>query len=68
MYLAMKRRSKMTQQEIKVGDKVKVNQRSLVHVGATGTVKFASGGQYWLELDGSGDVTPPLHRWFLDPA
>jgi len=61
----------MTQQEIKeikVGDRVKVNQRSNVHVGATGTVKFASGGQYWVVLDGSGEVSPPLHRWFLDLA
>lgn len=58
----------MTQHEVKVGDRVKINQRSNVHVGATGTIKFTSGGQYWVALDGSGEVTPPLHRWFLDPA
>ena len=58
----------MTQQEIAVGDKVKVNSRSNILVGETGTVKFVSGGQYWIALDKSGEVSPPLHRWFLDRA
>ena len=58
----------MTQHEIKVGDRVKINSRSNVHVGATGVVKFGSGGQFWVRLDSNGEVTPPLHRWFLDPV
>lgn len=58
----------MTQQELKVGDRVKVNQRSHIHTGDSGTVKFTSGGQYWVVLDSNGEVSPPLHRWFLDPV
>ena len=57
----------MTQQELKVGDRIKINDRSSVHVGATGIIKFASGGQYWVALDNSGEMTPPLHRWWVEP-
>ncbi len=59
----------MTQQQaLKVGDRVTINDRSRYRVGATATVKFVSGSEVWVVCDDSPVVSPPLHRWFLDPA
>ena len=58
----------MTQQQLEVGAKVKINERSNAHPGRTATVKFTSGGQYWVRLDDSDEVVPALHRWMLDPV
>ena len=58
----------MTQQSLKVGDKVTINDRSNQHPGGGGTITFVSGNQYWVKLEGTDQVLPALHRWFLDPA
>ncbi len=59
----------MTQQQtLKIGDRVKINDRSRYRVGAAATVKFISGSEVWVVCDDGTEVSPPLHRWFLEPA
>lgn len=58
----------MTQQQFRVGDRVKVNNRNANYAGRTGVVKYASGGQYWVKFDGSEDIVPGLYPWWLEPA
>ncbi len=58
----------MAQKEFKVGDRVVVNERSSAYQGRVGTVKYVSGGQYWVKFDDSSDFTPPLYPWWLEPA
>ena len=55
------------QQQLKIGDKVRLNDRSKYRVGATGTVKFVTGSEVWITCDEDGEVSPPLHKWFCDP-
>jgi hypothetical protein len=38
----------MAQKEFKVGDRVVVNERNSTYQGRVGTVKYVSGGQYWV--------------------
>jgi hypothetical protein len=61
----------MTQQQaLKVGDRVTINDRNKDpnRIGTTATVKFVSGSEVWVVYDGTNEVSPPMHRWFLDPA
>ena len=56
----------MTQQEIKKGDRVKINDRSTTHAGDTGTVTLITGGQYWVKLDNTDELLPALQPWWLE--
>jgi hypothetical protein len=56
----------VTQQEIKKGDRVKINDRSTTHVGDSGTVTMISGGQYWVKLDNTDELLPALQPWWLE--
>jgi hypothetical protein len=58
----------MTQQQFRVGDRVKINERNSNYAGREGAITYYSGGQYWVKLDDSGEVVPALHPWMLDPA
>ncbi len=58
----------MAQKEFKVGDRVVVNERNSAYQGRVGTVKYVSGGQYWVKFDDSSDFSPPLYPWWLEPA
>ena len=58
----------MAEQEFKKGDKVKINDRSITHVGDTGTVTMWSGGQYWVKLDSTNNILPALQPWWLEPV
>jgi ATP-dependent exoDNAse (exonuclease V) alpha subunit len=51
----------MAQKEFKVGDRVVVNERNSTYQGYAGTVKYISGGQYWVKFDDSNEVTPALY-------
>ena len=57
----------MTQQSLKIGDKVTLNDRCNQRPGSSGAITFISGNQYWVKLE-DGVVLPALHRWFLEPA
>ncbi len=56
----------MTQQEIKKGDRVKINDRSTTHAGDTGTVTLITGGQYWVKLDSTDEILAALQPWWLE--
>ncbi len=56
----------MAQQELKKGDRVKINDRSTTHAGDTGTVTLITGGQYWVKLDNTDDILPALQPWWLE--
>ena len=58
----------MTQQQFRVGDRVRVNDRNTTYAGCTGVVKYVSGGQYWVKFDDSDRLVPALYSWWLDPA
>lgn len=56
----------MAVQDLKKGDRVKINERSTTHVGDTGTVTMITGGQYWVRLDSTKDILPALQPWWLE--
>lgn len=58
----------MADAEHKVGDRVVVNDRSKTNQGRKGTVRYASGGQYWLRFDEEGGTGQQgFFGWWLDP-
>ena len=57
----------MAVQDLKKGDRVKINERSTTHVGDTGTVTMITGGQYWVRLDSTNNILPALQPWWLEP-
>lgn len=58
----------MTQQQFRVGDRVKINERNSNYAGRQGSIKYYSGGQYWVKLDDSDEIVSALYPWMLDPA
>ena len=55
--------------EYKIGDRVVVNDRSKENQGRKGTVRYASGGQYWLKFDDEGATGQHGYfGWWLDPV
>ena len=57
----------MTQQQFRVGDRVKVNERNSTHAGRRGVIKYFSGGQYWVKFDDGDEIVPALYPWWLEP-
>ncbi len=60
------RRSERVVSQLKIGDRVVAKPQQLGHQ-RRGTVKFASGIQYWVLFDGDEDITPSLSSWCLKP-
>ncbi len=56
----------MILREYKKGDRVVANPE---HFGRErkGTVRYASGAQYWVLFDGDKEITPSVHSWWLEP-
>ncbi len=56
----------MVVSQFKIGDRVVAKPQQLGHQRG-GTVKFASGMQYWVLFDGDEHITPSLSSWWLEP-
>lgn len=56
----------MAKKDFKVGDRVTVNSHRMEYQGRQGTVKYSSGGQLWVLLDGDEKMTSGFEPWSLD--
>ncbi|MDA0264907.1 MAG: hypothetical protein O3A93_12115 [Chloroflexi bacterium] len=56
----------MANHEFKVGDRVTVNGRRVEYQGRQGTIKYSSGGQLWVLLDGDDEIKSGFQPWSLD--
>ena len=56
----------MPQREFKNGDRVIVNARNATYQGRKGTVKYASGGLYWIKFDDNDQIAPSFYPWWLN--
>jgi hypothetical protein len=57
----------MTPRRFKAGDRVVGSSRNPDIQGRKGTVKYESGGLYWVTFDDTGTYSTGLNPWWLEP-